>query len=57
VFKEIAEVQVLLKNSGYFMMKLIALNVVALGLMVVYPTQLERLATPAHHWLVATLNL
>jgi hypothetical protein len=39
------------------MMKLIALNVVALGLMVVYPTQLERLVTPAHHWLVSTLNL
>jgi hypothetical protein len=38
------------------MLKLIVLNVVILGSMVYYRTQLENIVIPAHHWLVATVD-
>jgi hypothetical protein len=46
----------LFKTGIYFMLKLIALNVVILGSLVCYQAQVERIVIPAHQWLVATLD-
>jgi hypothetical protein len=46
----------LFKQGFTFMLKLIALNLLVLGSMACYQTQVERIVIPAHHWLVATVD-